>query len=551
MLDCSVELPTCNLTTPSYYSCWLHYQFLCIVAIGIMSNSSKHHQSPLTDQKHFANDAMTGRGVPKSVQQGRRPRICHVVGTAEGAKWMFEQLCRLRDDYGYDVAAVVSADKGKLIDLLCGAGISYYVADFSPASGSPRAMLRMPLATLKLARILRREQFDLVQSHIFGSMVIGRPAAWLADVPVRTAMIAGPFHLEAYTSRWIERATSWMETMLIPSCEKSLNLCRELGIPEHRLAQVISYSPDERRFDPASVPPTNIRAEFGWPKDTPLICLVAFFYARLSTSRWVPEGLEGLGIKGHEDLVRAAPLVLAEFPKAKFLLVGTGWAEAGEKHLEEIREMVRTMNLQESVVFAGYRSDANGILREADVAVQSSVSENLGGTIEALMMECPMVVTRVGGMVDTVRDGETGVLVDPSNPADLARGIIHLLRDPARARELGRAGRRLMLERYTLTKTVADLHRLYSRLLRREQTKRKYFSPVVSMARLALAAPVFAAMAVRLLVADIGIPIYLPIYRSRIRAIPSFLAKTIFAPFSTRRAQKAFGDKQREVDPVD
>jgi glycosyltransferase involved in cell wall biosynthesis len=406
----------------------------------------------------------------------------------------------------------------------------------APASGSLSAVLQVPLAVFRLARILRRERFDVVQTHIFTTMVIGRPAAWLADVPVRTAMIAGPFHLEAYTSRWIERSTWWMETMLIPSCESSRQLCLELGIPEESLAPIIPYSPDERNFDPANIEPANIRAEFGWPDDTPLVCLVAYFYAALSSSRWVPQDLVGRGVKGHEDLIRAAPIVLAEFPKAKFLFVGSGWGEAGEKHEQDMKELARGMNVNDSFAFAGYRADANKILREADVAVQASLSENLGGTIEALMMECPVVATRVGGMVDSVRDGETGVLVQPRNPDDLARGIIQMLRDPARARALGHAGREFMLERYTLSRTIEDLNQLYRSLLLRESSNRKFYDPLVSLFRLAIAVLTFGYLAFRLIVLDIGVFMYVPICVARFRTARRRLYKLAHSYYYRPRA---------------
>jgi glycosyltransferase involved in cell wall biosynthesis len=329
-------------------------------------------------------------------------------------------------------------------------------------------------------------------------MRIARPAAWLADVPVRLSMIAGPFHLQARTSRWIERMTYWMDTKLITSCQASLKLCQEMGISKRYLAPVVYYSPDERNFDPARIVPADIRAQFGWPPDTPLVCMVAFFYPRLSTVPWVPDEAKGRGIKGHGDLVKAAPIVLQHFPNTKFLVIGSGWGEAGEKYRDEVKDLVKRKGLESSVVFIGFREDANRILRTANVAVQASLNENLGGSLEALLMECPTVVTRVGGLVDSVRDGETGVLVNPSDPQDLARGIIDLLRDPERARALGKAGRRLMLDQFTLGRTVKDLNLIYQEALADRTRRLGSYNLLVSLWRSALAIPLFAFMAFRL-----------------------------------------------------
>ncbi|MFZ0749563.1 MAG: glycosyltransferase, partial [Pyrinomonadaceae bacterium] len=302
---------------------------------------------------------------------------------------MFEQLRDLRDRYGYDVTAIVSGSQGNLINKLKSENIPYHVIDFAAGPGPLIETLLMPLAILKLALIFRRERFDLVQHHIFVSMRIARPAAWLAGVRIRISMLSGPFHLQAPTSRWIERLTHWMDTMLIPSCEISADLCREIGIPEDRIGPVIYYGPDEHRFDPERVKPVDIRAQFGWPPDTPVVCMVAFFYPRLSTGSWVPLEVRNRGIKGHGDLVRAAPIVLKEIPNARFLLVGSGWGDHGERYFEEVKELVRDMNLESAVAFPGYREDANGVLLASNVAVQASLNENLGGTIESLLMRCP------------------------------------------------------------------------------------------------------------------------------------------------------------------
>jgi glycosyltransferase involved in cell wall biosynthesis len=436
--------------------------------------------------------------VPPSINRQKRIKICHVAATSDGATWMFEQLRELRDCYGYEVVAVVSGSQGRLIDKLKAENIRFHVANFAAGPAPLREALATPLAVFRLARFFRRERFDVVHHHIFISMRIARPAAWLADVPVRISMIAGPFHLEAQTSRWIEKLTYWMDTKLIPSCQASLTLCRELGIPERYLAPVVYYSPDPRNFDPANVPPADIRGQFGWPPDTPLVCMVAFFYPRLSTGSWVPADVKGRGIKGHGDLVRAAPIILQEFPNTKFLLVGSGWGEAGEKYRDEIKDLVKKTKLESSVVFLEFREDANQILRTADVAVQASLNENLGGSLEALLMECPTVVTRVGGLVDSVHNGETGVVVNASDPKDLARGITDLLRDRERARALGKAGRQLMLDQFTLQRTAKDLNLIYQDSLADSTRKPGSYNSFVSLWRYAVGAPLFAFIAFRL-----------------------------------------------------
>src|SRR3954454_6453510 len=191
-----------------------------------------------------------------------RPRACHVVATTEGATWVGEQLRDLRDGYGYDVAAVVSGPSGGLVDRLRAERIPVHVAEFTLFGIGDLFIL--PRNVLRLARLFQRERFDVVQTHLFHSMIIGRVAAWLADVPVRLTLGAAPFSLEAYTPRWIDRATFWMDTLLIGSCRYTLQLYRALGVRAERLALVYS-GPAERVFDPAALPSAGIRRALGWP----------------------------------------------------------------------------------------------------------------------------------------------------------------------------------------------------------------------------------------------------------------------------------------------
>ena len=253
-------------------------------------------------------------------------KVCHIAATTEGAIWVFEQLRDLRDRYGYEVAVILNGDQGALVDRFREADIPIHVSDFNFTSNAE--LLELPRKVIALTRLLRRERFDIIQTHLFHSMVIGRIAAWFADVPVRFSMIAGPFHLEAYTPRWIDRFTCWMDTAIIASCEFTRTLYENMGVARKRLA-VIYYGPDEAKFDPSATATGNLREEFGWPADTPLVGMVAYFYAELPHNRWMPPAVQGRSVKSQEDLIRAAPLILREFPTARILLVGNGWEEGG------------------------------------------------------------------------------------------------------------------------------------------------------------------------------------------------------------------------------
>jgi glycosyltransferase involved in cell wall biosynthesis len=142
---------------------------------------------------------------------------------------------------------------------------------------------------------------------------------------------------------------------------------------------------------------------------------------------------------------------------------------AGEAYRQRlIGECRKDDLLRDRVIFTGHWDDVPSLLAACDVAVQCSITENLGGTIEALLMARPVVATRVGGMPESVRDGETGLLVPPSDPEGLAAAILRLLRNRDEGAAFGRAGRHLMLERFTMARMIDDVDALYASLMRRE-----------------------------------------------------------------------------------
>ncbi len=441
-----------------------------------------------TDQAIAWSQLESVMGLPN-----RKLRVCHIAATTDGATWMVEQLCHLRDRKGYEVTAIISAGSGTLAGKLAKQQIPFHVFDFEFPSG--KGWHSLLARVMSLSRLLRRERFDVVQTHLFASMVLGRLASWLADVPVRLAMVAGPYHLEAYTPSWIDASTSWMETGLIASCEFTRSLYVRLGVPERRIS-VIYYGPDATKFDRSKTATVDLRSEFGLDDRCQLVGMVAYFYPRLSASRWTPPILHNRANKRQEDLIRATPRILREYPNAKILLVGSGWGEAGLEELDRAKQLVDQLSVSDSVLFTGYRSDVNGVLMALDVAVQASLSENLGGSIEALLMECPTVATRTGGLVDSIQDGRTGVLVEPLDPADLAAGVLRVLRDPEGSRRMAQNGRQLMLQKFSLQTTVDELHRLYQSKFM--SAGGRGYRKSTTLWRSILAVPVFAYLALRL-----------------------------------------------------
>jgi glycosyltransferase involved in cell wall biosynthesis len=199
-------------------------------------------------------------------------------------------------------------------------------------------------------------------------------------------------------------------------------------------------------LDPAAVPVPGrdgVRAELGIPEDAPVVGSVANFKAA----------------KDHATLLRAAAQVRQAIPSVRFVLVGQGPLEA------ETRRLAGQLGLDQTVVFAGFRTDATRLMAGFDAFALSSTYEGLPiALIEAMAVGCPAVVTRVGGTPEVVTDGVHGFLVPPRDPAALAAGLTRLLGDRALRDGLGQAAA-ARAQDFDIRTAVRRMEQVYARLL--------------------------------------------------------------------------------------
>lgn len=160
-------------------------------------------------------------------------------------------------------------------------------------------------------------------------------------------------------------------------------------------------------------------------------------------------------IKGIDVLLRA----MTELEGVSAVIVGDGEARVA------LVALAQDLGVADRVTFAGWSDRARDYLALLDVYVLASRFEGLPvSVIEAMLAGLPVVASDVGGVADAVRDGETGVLVPPEDPAALAAAIRGVLADRDRMRALGQAGRARALERFGAERMAAEFEALYSEL---------------------------------------------------------------------------------------
>ncbi len=160
--------------------------------------------------------------------------------------------------------------------------------------------------------------------------------------------------------------------------------------------------------------------------------------------------------KSHETLLAAAAGLLREYPDLEFQFVGEGPRRG------ELEQLARDRDLLSHVTFLGHREDIPALLEAADVFVLPSRSEAFpNAAIEAMAAGLPVVASAVGGLLDLIDDGRTGLLVPARDPGALLASLRSLIEAPARARAIGRAARAEVQQRYSFDRMVSAFEDLY------------------------------------------------------------------------------------------
>jgi glycosyltransferase involved in cell wall biosynthesis len=166
--------------------------------------------------------------------------------------------------------------------------------------------------------------------------------------------------------------------------------------------------------------------------------------------------------KGQETFLQAAALVGPRHPDVRFLLIGSPFP-GNEAHLQAMIDLVRALELQQEVVFTGDVEDIKAAISALDVLVlPSGQLEPFSGTVlEGMAFSKPVIGTRIGGTVEQVEDGVTGLLVPPGDPTGMAEAMCRLVDSPALRERMGKAGRKRFLEKFEFEPFYANLLGLY------------------------------------------------------------------------------------------
>lgn len=301
-----------------------------------------------------------------------------------------------------------------------------------------------PRLLLFTLRAIRRGGFRVVDAHNPQSQFWGHLAAILAGAQVKISTVHSAYRFEhngslkGWAYEQVLRLNGWWGNRFITVSEVVSAYVRGIGIAPDRVSLI--HNSLHLPASPVAARDLPLFKSLGWDESVFIVIVVA---------RLEP-------VKGHSFLIDALSRVAPERPQLRCLVVGEGRTRAA------LEDQVQRAGLRDRVHFTGFRDDIPALLSASDVFCLPSLSEGLPyALLEAGAHRLPLLCTKVGGMAELLIDGETALLVPPSDAEALAENLRWLIDHPAEAAALGQAAFDSLKDRFDPDEMVAQTLALY------------------------------------------------------------------------------------------
>lgn len=389
---------------------------------------------------------------------GRQPLpILYVIGSLDvgGAERHLARVVPALDRERWAPAIYTFNRRGDLADAVERSGVPVYsprIPAFLRSRNLLSRMMRLSFTFTHLVWHLMRNRPCLVHYFLPASYLIGLPATFLAHA---LTVFTGKLPLRVMSRRSLalyqrnHPVAARLERLLHRGCSAVIGNSRAViaeleaeGVRPEQLQLIYNgiETPPVDDFDKGAK-----RAELGLSDDSLVIVQVA---------NLIP-------YKGHADLLEAFAKLSKELDSEIVLcLVGRDDGIGAE-----LASKARALGIGEQVRWLGVRDDVSEILAIADIGVLSSHQEGFSNAVlEGMAAGLPMVVTRVGGNPEAIIDGETGLIVSPSNPHDLAEAMGRLAKEPTLRRRFGAAALARQKRKFSLKRCLEGYERVYAAL---------------------------------------------------------------------------------------
>ncbi len=303
-------------------------------------------------------------------------------------------------------------------------------------------------ALQRIEAILRAEKVDLVHTHSSKAGILGRLAAKRAGVKaiLHTVHGWGFYPGQFLPVKWLyqalERWAAGFTDVLIAVSRENVETGLKAGIGRPEQYRVIHSGIDPKLYQAGRAQAALARREFR-SEGRPTVLVLSNFKKQ----------------KSPFEVVAVAEKLAKEVPKALFLWAGDG------PMMGKVRASIRSKGLEDNFRLLGWREDVGALLGACDVLLLTSLYEGLPRVVlQAMAAGKPVVATAVSGTPEAVRHGITGFLHAPGEPGAMAVSLSLLLKDPAKARKMGQAGKRALKGTFLIREMLKEIEGNYRRV---------------------------------------------------------------------------------------
>lgn len=396
----------------------------------------------------------------ENIESARPVRVLHIItrmivgGAQENTLLSVVGLDAMPE---YDVTLLSGIDKGREGELLSQARETTHLIVL-PEMGRSINPFSDLVAFWKLYRLIKKDRYHIVHTHSSKAGVLGRIAAWFAGTPIIVHTLHSlVFH--DYQPWIINRAWWVMKKICAPITDYFISVSEVIvekaitaGIAKPEKFRTIYSGMELDWFLNAKFDADKVKQEFGIPFDSPVVGKIARLFP----------------LKGHDQLMDAAPEIVKRVPNVRFFLIGDGIL------LEHLQERARKYGILDNFVFAGLidRERIPEMISAMDVVVHTSLREGLARVLpQSLAMGKPCVSFDIDGAREVVINDHTGYLVEAFDSKGLAAGIARLIEDPELRKKFGENGKRHVDPNFRAEKMVADISEVYQMLLKQHSDR--------------------------------------------------------------------------------
>jgi glycosyltransferase involved in cell wall biosynthesis len=305
----------------------------------------------------------------------------------------------------------------------------------------------------KLRAAFRRLRPEVVHTHSSKAGILGRAAAWSERVPAIVHTIHGmPFGTFESAGRnalykTLERWAARRCDAIVSVCDAMTSQALAAGVGRPEQFTTVYSGMDADAFLNPGLARAGVRRELGLLDDEIAFATVARLFE----------------LKGHDDIIAAAPAVLRANPKVKFVWIGDGILR------DQLIAELKQHKIHDKFILTGLVAPSRipELLSAVDGVIHTSLREGLARVLpQALLVGRPVISYDVDGAREVVRP-ETGILLPPRDVEGLREAILRLAGDPALRVRLGQEGRRRFADQFRHETMTRDLRSLYERLLER------------------------------------------------------------------------------------